>query len=203
MRKPLKLLALIVLFAALSSISTFGNLRIQKQACRSEPFCDTQLILRNANATTRFDFGGGIKAPATLDAWRTVVPGVPAETLVAVAGSLGGSDVRFEAAVIGLENGKPVELSPRLRGSSQDALCIGRYRDSASIFLINFVWGDESHYAAHVYRASVYRWNGRAFVKASQWATKLKHPTWKSACHELGVKCERNFFERVLKGNDP
>lgn len=192
----------LILTSVSAASTTLGPFAVGKRACRKEPFCQTRLTFVRGPKEVSFHFLNDIEAPSTLDAWNVSLPGVSKRFVLAIAGSPGGSDVTFEISFIGLVNGEPTELSPRLTATSQDALCVGRYDGAPGFVLMNFIWRDEAHYRPHFYAASTFRWNGSAFVQTTKRATKIKQRSWRAAARELRVKCQDNYVEKVLLGND-
>jgi hypothetical protein len=124
------------------------------------------------------------------------LPELPDSVIVAVAGSPGGSDSRFESTIIGVVNGRIQDLFPKhLFSNIQGAFCIERSSnsDSTQIVLWKEIWGKEIHYAPHRYCATVFRWNGSCFHQAKYFETKTKYPAWFDAAKKYGFKSSFDY----------
>lgn len=183
--------------AILATTLRLGPFLVQTHACPEEPFCKPILTIREGRRRWRFEFF--YRAwPGELHATPIHVPGVDGQLLVVVAVGPGGSDTHFETAILRTVPGKPPEeLIERLEATTQNAICAGQFGGIPGVVLIEFLWEDEAHYQPHRYQAILYRWNGARFTKRSQWETRQKHPSWREASRELGLRCSTNFVEHV------
>jgi hypothetical protein len=174
---------------------------IDKSPSLSSPF----LTIENAEGKMlkRIDFelkGVGIDAvtlyPSLLN-FKVVYPEKESNSIIiAVASSIGGSDIHFETTLIGILEGKIVELTPKhIESSSQDALCLENLGAGRPIGLVffNFLW-EEAHYDPHRYEAILYEWSGTKLNKISMKQTKKRHKDWKGAAAELGYHCGEDLI---------
>jgi hypothetical protein len=186
--------AFITLFATI----VVGGIRFEPHACMKEPFCPTSLVA-TGSMTKTFHFDLGEAPCTTLDLLPVDTMGSGgARVIVAVAAQPGGSDVHFEATVISTEAGDPEELIDHIEMSSQDAFCIGKFAGEPGVLILSFIWGDESHYQPHRYRATRYAWNGRRFIRKSLRETSKKFASWRPAARALGYRCDTNVTEVVV-----
>jgi hypothetical protein len=121
--------------------------------------------------------------------------------VIGAAGSPGGSDAFFETALIGEIDGRLKEILPRhLKTTTQDAVCLGRFErgERLGVAVANFVWGDETHYAAHRYDVSLYLWNGHTLESFVHKRTARRHPSFQSALAELGIPCRDELVRALL-----
>jgi hypothetical protein len=129
------------------------------------------------------------------------IPEVPDSIIIAVAGSPGGSDSRFETTIIGIEEGKIRELiQSHLLSNIQGAVCLEKVKnsDSTQIILWNEIWGMETHYAPHRYRATIFRWNGHVFAEVRYFETKKKYSVWQDAATKYHYHSKYDFVEHLI-----
>jgi len=119
--------------------------------------------------------------------------------IVAVATTPGGSDTWYEVALIGIDNGKVIELLPiHLEANYLDALCLldnPKFAKQGFVFL--HFEGYEAHYAPHLYMVRYYELSQVRLQLLSATETHHRYDSWRGAAKELHYALQGNLLEEI------
>lgn len=207
-------LALILMFLAVARFfyaadaNTFscslGTFVINKSTKDGGPWGPPQLTISTVDGKivgkVQFALDGAAPYPAVLKYKVIIVPGSKDPLLIAIAASPGGSDSHYEIAVIGVMNGQIAELCPtHIEANLLDSLCLvtlGSDNGMALVFF-KFQWEDETHYAPHRYKATIYKITDTGLLVKGTLESSGKYSSWQGAANEMGIKAHYNLLEII------
>ena len=146
-----------------------GDVAIAMTACRHEPWCKLAVEFRTAADHHAVGFKLGEGGPQGVETRPLEIPEMSAFSVVAIA--MGGSDYHVETTILTVIDGRIREALPsHVRTTSQDLVCLNSAGPSGALGLViaTFVWGDESHYDAHRYTITQYKWQGQSFSQIAK-----------------------------------
>jgi hypothetical protein len=175
-----------------------AGMQVRTQSCAKEPYCQTTLSVSTSALARRITFADVGDGPhSRLDTLQISLDG-HSDAILAVGSQPGGSDVRFQAAIVSRQGGVPVVILEPVRATSQDAMCIGVFGGRHGVLLFTFIWGDEAHYQPHRYRVTRYEWTGVRLEKRFVRETVKKVQSWREAAKILGYRCNTNLLTTAV-----
>lgn len=183
---------------------SLGTLVINESIKNGDPWGSPQITISTLDGKTvgkvQFALEGFDPHPAVLKYKVMIVPGSKDPLVIAIAASPGGSDSHYEIAVIGVMNGQIAELCPtHIEANILDSLCLvalGSGNGMALVFF-KFQWEDETHYAPHRYKATIYKITNTGLLVESALESSGKYPSWQGAANEMGIKAHYNLLEII------